>query len=86
MIRAINITPLGVATQLVVTSQPPEIIGAAESFGLVVCAEDSFGTADSTFNGSITLALANGSVRQAFSARLQPELSMAWFTFCLDPK
>ena len=52
---AIDVTPPGVATQLVVTSQPPSSVTAGSGFGLVVTAEDSFGTVDTSFNGSVTV-------------------------------
>ena len=47
------------ATQLVVTTQPPGSVTAGSGFGLVVTAEDGFGNVDSSFTGSVTLALAN---------------------------
>ena len=50
-----DVTPAGVATQLVVTSQPPSTIVAGSSFGLTVTAEDSFGNVAKTFNGIVTL-------------------------------
>ena len=52
---AINVTPPGVATQLVVTTQPPSSVSAGASFGLVVKTEDGFGNVDSTFNGTVTV-------------------------------
>jgi hypothetical protein len=52
----INVTAPGVATQLVVTSQPPASVVAGTGFGLTVKAEDSFGTVDTAFNGSVTVA------------------------------
>jgi hypothetical protein len=51
----INVLPPGVATRLVMTTPPPAGLGAGTSFGLVVQAEDGFGSVDTTFNGSITL-------------------------------
>ncbi len=59
---AIDITVPGVATQLVVTTQPPSGVVAGSSFGLVVAAEDSFGTVDTAFNGSVTVSDANGGI------------------------
>ena len=53
---AIRVSPAGVATQLVVTAQPPSSFAAGSKFGLTVKAEDSFGTVDKTFKGSVTLS------------------------------
>jgi len=57
--NAFNLTPVGVAAQLVVTSQPPSSVTAGKGFGLVVKAEDDFGTVDSNFNGTVTVVLEN---------------------------
>lgn len=56
------VTPAGVATQLVLTTQPPASIIAGDSFSATVTAEDGFGMVDAAFDGSVTLALANNSV------------------------
>ncbi len=54
---------IGVATlatsQLVVTQQPPASLTAGTPFGLTVEAEDSSGNLISSFNGTVTVALAN---------------------------
>ena len=47
------------ATQLVVTAQPPSGLAAGAGFGLTVTAETSTGAADPSFNGTVTLSLAN---------------------------
>ena len=47
------------ATQLVVTAQPPATVAAGAGFGLTVTAETSTGAVDPTFNGTVTLSLAN---------------------------
>ena len=57
---AINVTAPGVATQLVVTSQPPGDVDAGSTFGLVATAEDSFGSVDTSFTGSVTVNNSNG--------------------------
>jgi FKBP-type peptidyl-prolyl cis-trans isomerase 2/regulation of enolase protein 1 (concanavalin A-like superfamily) len=49
------------ATQWVVTVQPPSSVTAGRSFGLVVSAEDAFGNVDPSFDGNVTVALANNS-------------------------
>ena len=46
-------------SHLAVTQQPPASVRAGTSFGLTVQAEDSSGNLDSSFNGSVTVALAN---------------------------
>jgi hypothetical protein len=46
-------------TILVVTAQPPASVTAGDIFGLTVKAEDSSGTVDSSFNGTVTVALSN---------------------------
>ena len=45
--------------QLVVTQQPPASISAGSPFGLTVYAEDSSGNLLSSFDGTVTVALAN---------------------------
>ena len=47
------------ATQLLVTTEPQDSVAAGSGFGLVVTAEDGFGNIDTTFDGSVTLALAS---------------------------
>jgi hypothetical protein len=44
-------------TFLVVTTQPPASVMAGSSFGLTVTAEDSSGNVDSSFDGTVTVAL-----------------------------
>jgi hypothetical protein len=46
------------ATQLAVTSQPPGVTAGA-GFSVTVAAQDANGNVDHTYNGSVTLALAN---------------------------
>jgi streptogramin lyase len=46
-------------TQLVVTQQPPPSVTAGSPFGLTVQAESSSGSLDSSFDGTVTVALAN---------------------------
>ena len=54
---------IGVATlttsQLVVTQQPPASVTAGSGFGLTVEAENSSGNLITSFNGTVTVALAN---------------------------
>ena len=52
-------SPTAVATHLVVTAQPPATVAAGAGFGLTVNAETSSGAVDPTFNGTVTLSLAN---------------------------
>ncbi len=53
---AIDVTAPGVANQLVVTTEPPDTVAAGTGFSLVVSAEDSFGTVDANFTGTVTVA------------------------------
>ena len=46
--------------RLVVTADPPIMIGVRQKFGMEVSVEDSFGTVDPNFTGSIILGLASG--------------------------
>jgi streptogramin lyase len=54
---------IGLATladsQQVVTSQPPSSVSAGSPFGLTVTAEDSSGNVITSFNGTVTVGLAN---------------------------
>ncbi|MGO9916363.1 MAG: choice-of-anchor Q domain-containing protein, partial [Isosphaeraceae bacterium] len=54
----ITVTPAAV-TQLVVTSQPPPAVAPDSAFGLVVAACDPFGNVDTSFSGSVAVALLN---------------------------
>jgi len=62
--NAITITPAGLATQLVVTTQPPNSSVAGTRLGLVVKAEDGHGTVDTTYTGLVTVAVSNGPTLQ----------------------
>jgi hypothetical protein len=57
---AFNVTSAGVAAQLVVTTPPPATVSAGGTFGLAVTAKDSSGTVDTSFTGSVTLAVNSG--------------------------
>ena len=52
--------PFNVTDQLVVSSAPPTGLTAGAPFGLTIIAEDGQGNPDNTFNGSVTLELADG--------------------------
>ena len=47
----------GNLSQLVVTTQPPNVITIGQSFGLTITAEDAYNNVISGFSGSVTLAL-----------------------------
>ena len=53
----LNITAPGVATHLVVTTEPPSTITAGTGFTLAVSAEDDFGTVDTSFQGNVIIAI-----------------------------
>ena len=56
---AFNVTPLA-AAQLAVISEPSFRVGVNQAFGLKVAVEDRFGNLESTYTGSVTVALASG--------------------------
>ena len=57
---ALNVTPT--AAQLIVMLQPPASVVAGTGFGLSVAVADASGTLVSSYNGSVTIALANDPV------------------------
>ena len=70
----------GKATQLVVTTQPSGVI-AGQSFGFSVSAEDNFGNVDPTFNGTVTVALANNPGSTTLGGTLTASASQGVATF-----
>ena len=56
--NGIDVIPVP-AQLLVITQQPPASIIAGDSFGLIIQAEDNADALASTFNGTVTVALAN---------------------------
>jgi hypothetical protein len=58
-----NVTPPGVATQLVFTTQPPATVVAGHKFNVVVKAEDSLGHVATSYTGTATLE--GGGTRKA---------------------
>ena len=48
----------GAATQWAVTAQPPSSIAAGSPFGMTVAAEDALGNVATSYNGTVTIALA----------------------------
>jgi hypothetical protein len=52
-----EVRPAGVATHLVVTTQPSNSITAGTTFGAAITAEDDFGTVDASFNGNVSLTV-----------------------------
>jgi hypothetical protein len=69
------------ATQLVVTGQPPSKVGAGGGFSVVISAEDPYGNVDPTFDGSVTVALANNPGGDTLGGTLTPILSNGVATF-----
>ncbi len=49
----------GRATQLVISTQPPNSVNAGSAFGLVITALDAFGNVASSYNSKVTLSLAS---------------------------
>ena len=76
---------IGVATlttsQLVVTQQPPASITAGSPFGLTVEAEDSSGNPITSFNGTVTVALASNPSGAALGGTLTATASNGVATF-----
>jgi pantothenate kinase type III len=56
---AFAVTPAAPA-QLAITSQPPSSITAGAGFGLAVTVEDTYGNAEPSYSGNVTVALAGG--------------------------
>ena len=67
--------------QLVVTQQPPTSVTAGTGFGLTVEAEDSSGNLDSSFNGSVSVALANDPGGDTLGGTLTATASGGFATF-----
>ena len=76
---------IGVATlttsQLVVTQQPPASVTAGSGFGLTVQAEDSSGNPITSFNGTVTVALANNPGGATLGGTLSVQASDGVATF-----
>jgi uncharacterized delta-60 repeat protein len=88
----IDVSPYGVDTfrllgdppvtgQLVVTQQPPASLTAGTPFGLTVEAEDSSGTLESSFNGTVTVALASNPGNATLGGTLSVTASQGVATF-----
>ncbi len=54
----INVTA-GPAAELTVTAQPPGAVAVDAGFGLTVCAQDIYGNLETSYDGSVTIVLAN---------------------------
>jgi dUTPase len=54
---SIHVTPVGLATHLIVLNQPPSEVNAGSGFGLVIEAVDDLGNLDSTYHGAMALGL-----------------------------
>ena len=67
--------------QLVVTTQPPTSLSAGTPFGLTVDAEDSSGNIETSFNGTVTVALANNSGGATLGGTLSVTASQGVATF-----
>jgi len=76
-IGEVNLTSM----QLVVTQQPPASVTAGVAFGLTVEAEDTSGNLDSSFNGTVTVALANNPGGATLGGTLTVTASGGFATF-----
>ena len=52
------------ASALAIVTRPPSGIAGGKSVAVIVHAVDPYGNLDSTYNGEVTISLANGSDRQ----------------------
>jgi streptogramin lyase len=68
-------------SQLVVTAQPPASVTAGSGFGFTVTAEDSSGNPITTFNGTVTVAIANNPGGAALGGTLSVTASSGVATF-----
>ena len=59
VIGVITLSSASIPTQLGVTTEPPVSVTAGEDFGLVVSVENSLGSPDIDYNGTVTIALQN---------------------------
>ena len=78
--NAITVIPVP-AQLLVITQQPPASIIAGDSFGLMVQADDNSGNLDSSFNGTVTVALANNPTGATLGGTLSVTASGGIATF-----
>ena len=69
------------ADHFVVTQQPPTSVAAGVGFGLTVEAENSSGSVDSSFNGTVTVALAANPGRATLGGTLSVTASGGMATF-----
>ena len=74
--RAINVAA-GAATQLVVTTPPPDALTAGQVFDLVLSAEDPYGNLDATWDGNVTISIPGNS---SFTTTAQARNGVAGFT------
>ncbi len=62
----------GLASQAVITTEPPTSVNAGDPFGLVASADDANGNTDVSFSGTATLSLKSGpagrNIRAGFGA------------------
>ena len=68
--HSITVTASTQATQLAIASQPPSTVTAGSTFGLTIAVENSNGTINSSFNGSVTISLATNPGRGVLGGTL----------------
>ena len=71
----------GLATQLLITTQPPTNVAAGKPFGLSVSAEDPYDNVATGFGGNIALALATNPGGDTLGGTLTPTLNNGVATF-----
>ncbi len=67
--QTFDVTP-GAAVGLTVINEPPGSVTVGNAFGLTVAAEDSYGNVDTSFDGALTVALADDPADGALSGFL----------------
>ena len=68
------------ASQLVVMAQPPASVAVGQAFGLTIAVEDAYGNIETGYNGSVTVALANGATPGGTASTVPVSQGIATFT------
>jgi uncharacterized delta-60 repeat protein len=77
---AITVTP-GVATQAVITGQPPASVVVKASFGLIAAIEDAYGNVEISSSGTVKVALDNNPGGSKLGGTLSVKASNGMATF-----
>jgi streptogramin lyase len=77
---AITVTPAA-ATQLVITEQPPGSVAVSTGFGLIAAIEDAYGNVETSFSGTVKVALDNNPGGAKLGGTLSVKASSGVATF-----